>query len=518
MNKTTRLLLAEDNADHRRLLLLTLANAKSSIDVSAVSNRDELLEKLKENSYDCLVMDFNLTPHTAPEVLVEAEEIIGDMPVIVISSSEAQQVVIESMRHGVSDFVPKDQAIENDVLVKRIETAIAQAREQRRERRKEKRRIESLKAAAETDPLTKLYNRRFADRLLRSDRFRRDRRSTIACVLLDLDHFKEINDTYGHAAGDEVLMGVSRVIRQSTFGNDIAIRWGGEEFLVLRYCTDVVDAWSWTDRLRRAIGDQRFSFGNGTLRVTISAGVTALPVTSVCDESVSLADAALYLSKETGRNRVSTWKMVEALEAASGVVCDGNASARQRIETFLSQYEAELGQTQAEYVGPHGEHVASIVTEFAKRMGCNDTELSDIELAGRIHDIGKIVIPESLLAKPEKLTDNEKRFVDLHAAFGAQLAEALGASKRVQQMVATHHDRYDQSTDAPENGTRDAMLCHMLCVADAIAAMTTDRPYAEPKTTDQVQHELSRGNGTQFDPAVVKIARDVSGWAPVKAA
>ncbi len=182
-----------------------------------------------------------------------------------------------------------------------MQQQLASADERLREQAEQ---IECHAAEARTDALTKLPNRRaFDDEIaLRAAEFKRQGR-VVSVVMVDIDHFKKFNDTYGHQAGDEVLRGLGRVLRETAREMDIPARYGGEEFSLILPGTPVAEGAKAADRVRRKISETKFRFQGTDLKVTASLGVAQLQEDETVDEVVKRADVALYASKEAGRNR-----------------------------------------------------------------------------------------------------------------------------------------------------------------------------------------------------------------------
>jgi diguanylate cyclase (GGDEF)-like protein len=166
---------------------------------------------------------------------------------------------------------------------------------------------EDLRRAAETDPLTELPNRRKACRdIEKLLALARRQNATLSFAILDLDHFKRVNDTYGHAAGDSVLQSFGRFLGKSVRTEDVVGRWGGEEFLVVMYGCSAEDAVTRLNRLREQFMQQHFNSESGTFQVTFSGGVAAFPLSGASPEKVyEAADRALYEAKKQGRNRIA---------------------------------------------------------------------------------------------------------------------------------------------------------------------------------------------------------------------
>jgi len=167
-----------------------------------------------------------------------------------------------------------------------------------------------LREAANIDPLTQIYNRRFFDEFLIWN-FNRAQRydSTLGCMMIDIDHFKNVNDTYGHLTGDRVLQGVAEALKNCLRNTDIVARYGGEEFVVLLPETHTKSIWLAATKLNQAVGNLTFFLGEKELKVTISVGYVAYTAASMPEISkpadlVRTADEFMYLAKLNGRNRI----------------------------------------------------------------------------------------------------------------------------------------------------------------------------------------------------------------------
>jgi diguanylate cyclase (GGDEF)-like protein len=193
---------------------------------------------------------------------------------------------------------------------KRAEEGLRNANEQLSKQLDEIEQLQAeLKEQALRDPLTGLYNRRYLAEMLGRElvRCKRDE-SSLSVVIMDVDHFKNINDTYGHQVGDEFLKAMANLINIHTRGSDFACRYGGEEFLLLMPSTDLAAAARRAEDLRTKWMETVVSFENMTLSTTISLGVSSYPLHgSTPDEILIKADRALYQSKHNGRNRTTVW-------------------------------------------------------------------------------------------------------------------------------------------------------------------------------------------------------------------
>lgn len=499
----TRLLVAEDDRDQQRLLLRALTESHPLVTVTLTSTHGEILAAAASSSFDCVILDYNLPPHTAPEILNRLHELQPGVPVVVVSSSECQSVVIESIRSGGADFVPKIEAFRRGVLWQRVRTAIESARAERVERRLLHRRLRELETCAHRDPLTGLRNRRGMELALRNGHRcgsqPEDRRRSTAIFMIDLDHFKRINDSFGHNVGDDVLRATADVLRAQALPGDLVCRWGGEEFLVLRQSIGLVDAFAWAHALRAHISDT-VKLPNAAWAITASIGVDIVPCAELSSEVVSRADRAMYLAKDTGRDRVCTGRMAEILELAHDVGSLPGLSVRQQLDAVLRRIGRSLGPTQLAHVGGHGQDVGRFARAIAPHLFASQTTREAIELASRYHDIRKVAISEHLLAVPRALSKAERVVMDEHAKFGAEIFRAVGASEEAAEAVRMHHRRFDaRGLIEP----REVCPGDVLNACDAFATMLGDRPYAPAKRPARALAELRAQRGAQFHPSVV---------------
>jgi diguanylate cyclase (GGDEF)-like protein/putative nucleotidyltransferase with HDIG domain len=499
--KQIRVLLADDDADHQNLLLLSLVRGRPSVDLAVVSGHKELLAAARRERFDCIVLDYRLPPFTATELIRELVPLQENVPFIVISSCEEQKVVVDLLRNGVADFVPKSEAFNGTVLWQRIEAAVEKARSHIREQRAINRRLQALRRLADTDPLTGLYNRRFIRRMLNSDHHRSDRRRCTAVTLIDIDHFKHVNDVLGHAAGDQALRELASILRARAAPNAVIARWGGEEFLVITQSESLTDAWIAADDLRLTVASE-VNIDPPLPRLSISAGVAILPTLELCEDSFAVADHAVYLAKELGRNRVCTHQMVAALDEAQRLQADPRLTPPQRVRSMVASLARSLGKTQLEHVSSHGWSVRDLALRVAISLRATSLEIKDLEIASEFHDIGKIGIPEELLSLARPLNPGERRFINEHARFGAEVLRACGVSKRITDAVRMHHTRFDAVGAAREAGSTPTPAS-IIAACDAVVTMLSVKPYAMPRTPRQALAELRAERGRQFDPEVV---------------
>ncbi|HEX2110703.1 MAG TPA: diguanylate cyclase [Gaiellaceae bacterium] len=357
---------------------------------------------------------------------------------------------------------------------------------------------EALKAMrlALTDPLTGLGNHRhFHERLQRDLDVAQLTGTPLSLCLVDIDDFKRINDRFGHPVGDRVLEQVASRLRQ---GGE-AFRLGGDEFALLLPGRSEREALAVAELVLERVAALACAHGE---RVTVSAGIAAYPDHGVeRSELVRIADSALYVSKEQGKGRVSVYR--------SDVVGMGElrrlAHQRDRRVRFLAAAGlARAVDARDAYTGEHSAEVGELAARIAARMGFESDEVELVRLAGSLHDVGKLAIPEDVLRKPGPLNEAERLVLERHPQIGFRMLDSLGVEP-VATWVLHHHERWD-GAGYPERLSGDdiPLGARILFVADAYDAMTTGRVYRGPLTHEEAVCELERCAGTQFDPNVVE--------------
>jgi diguanylate cyclase (GGDEF)-like protein len=346
-----------------------------------------------------------------------------------------------------------------------------------------------------TDPLTGLGNHRhFHERLQRDlDKAQADGFPLTLC-LLDIDNFKQINDRFGHPVGDRVLAQVAARLRQ---GGE-AFRLGGDEFALLLPRRDEHEGLSIAKSIIERVAETDCDYGGA---LSMSAGIATYPQHGVeRNELVRVADSALYLAKDQGKNTVRVYRpdLIELAELRR--LAEGpDRAARLRAAASL----AHAVDARDAYTGSHSYMVGELAARVAQRMGLDSEAVELTRLAGSLHDLGKLAIPEEILRKPGPLNEAERLVLERHPQIGYRMLDSLGVEP-VATWVLYHHERWD-GDGYPERkiGPEIPLGARILFVADAYDAMTTDRVYRSRLSHDRAITELERCAGTQFDPQVV---------------
>jgi diguanylate cyclase (GGDEF)-like protein len=346
-----------------------------------------------------------------------------------------------------------------------------------------------------TDPLTGLGNHRHFHERLQRELLRAEEEGTpLTLCFVDIDDFKKINDRFGHPSGDRVLSQVAGSLRQ---GGE-AFRLGGDEFALLLADHDEGTALAAADSIvgRIAVLDL-----DHIGHVTVSAGLATFPLQGHGrDELIRLADSALYWAKEHGKNRVRLYRPdVVELAELKRLAAGPDKAARYRAAASL----AKAVDARDTYTGSHSERVSDLAARVAKRVGLDPEHVELTRLAGSLHDLGKLAIPEEILRKPGALTDSERLVLERHPQIGFRMLDSLGVDP-VADLVLHHHERWD-GTGYPDGlaGEQIPLGARIIFVTDAYDAMTSDRIYRARRSSDAALAELRRCAGTQFDPGIV---------------
>jgi diguanylate cyclase (GGDEF)-like protein len=355
---------------------------------------------------------------------------------------------------------------------------------------------------ARTDELTGAYNRRHFAEIV-ADALTGDTRQ-FGLLLLDADHFKQVNDLHGHVAGDAVLVELATRLKAELGPDDCLARWGGEEFAVLlRHVGSDTELDERAQHLRAAVALHPVVAGDVSVRLTISIGAArAGAELGTLDALVEEADRCLYTAKRLGRNRVSLHADAVASAAPQAQPEAVGVARTLALMSGWSGGSLEL----------HAEHVAELAARTAERLGLADEVVLRCRLGGWLHDVGKVAIPERILAKPGPLDAEEWAVMQTHPVVGETIVSGVAPLREAAAAVRHHHERYD-GTGYPDRlaGSAIPIEARIVAAADAYAAMTADRPYSAARTSDEAMLELQRCSGTQLDRRVVAAMLSVLG-------
>jgi diguanylate cyclase (GGDEF)-like protein len=358
-------------------------------------------------------------------------------------------------------------------------------------------------AQASEDGLTGLPNHRTFQTRLEEEvaRARRGGRP-LALIMVDIDDFRTVNNTYGHQIGDATLVAIATALRGSVRGVDVAARYGGDEFAVIMPETNMIEAYDAAERAHAAIAGLDLTGLGVSIRLGASVGVATLPMHAMTREDlVHAADQAAYAAKHQGKGRVGRPE-----EAILPLDRDPIALTAQLVTANMATVEALAAAVDAKdpYTRGHSQRVAGYAEAIARAMGLPAGDVARVRLSGQLHDVGKIGVPDAILTKPGALNDAEFAILKQHPAIGERMLAAAPFLQEILPAVRHHHERWD-GRGYPD-GLKDRMIprdAAILAVADSFDAMTSSRTYRPALSLPEARRRLREGSGTQFDATVV---------------
>ncbi|MEX0683827.1 MAG: HD domain-containing phosphohydrolase [Dehalococcoidia bacterium] len=381
-------------------------------------------------------------------------------------------------------------------MMSAVEARTADLREANRKLLTQNTELTDARMQASTDPLTGLGNHRSFHNRLRDETERASRaKSHLGLVIIDLDGFKEINDSLGHLAGDQLLRDVAAALVQVS-QRENTYRYGGDELAVLLPEADEAAASETAERLRNALKQVSTLGGR---QVTASLGVACFPNSAdTPEELVYRADMAMYWAKSSGKNRVSAWDEGQLGAPAGGYI--GDPHGQPDVVTALC---VALGAKDP-LTRRHVERCSKYANELAVELGLSEEEAANVRLASLLHDIGKLVVPDEVLNKPGPLTDAEMDVIKRHPVDGASMLSHIDSVAPAVPAIRHHHEHFDGS-GYPDGlvGEEIPLAARILLVVDAFDAVTSHRPYGAARPSEEGISELKRCSGGQFDPQVV---------------
>jgi diguanylate cyclase (GGDEF)-like protein len=332
--------------------------------------------------------------------------------------------------------------------------------------------------------------------------------------MTDLDLFRNVNNTLGHLAGDEVLQAVAQVMKKTLRKDDVIGRFGGEEFVILLRDTDDPGAARAAERVRAAVQSSAVKVTDSPdpVHITMSLGVAAFP--SPCPDTrnlMRLADLAVYRSKLNGRNQVTM---------ATPDMAEENPASDQSYHAILKSLAFAVN-TRGAVVGEHILRITSMTLATARELGVEEgsAEWRSIEQAGLLHDVGNLAISSTVLYKNGPLSDEEWEEMQMHPEIGWSMLHQVELLKPAAEIVRAHHEHYDGSGYPRGLSVDDIPLgARILAVVDAFDAITSGRPYRAARPEPEALQEIVRNRGTQFDPRVIDAFLRALGGEQVPAA
>ena len=488
-------LLVEDMPVTARVVGRMLLNSShSQYHVEWRTTLAETLELLRTRDFDTVLLDLNLPDSSDLGTLAAVLEVARSVPVVVLTATDDEHIGLTAVQSGAQDYLVKGQCTGPE-LDRSILYSIERHRLQR-----------TLRQLAVLDELTGLYNRRGLN-TLSLDLMQQIRsggaHGYIACF--DLDHFKEINDTHGHACGDAALVEFASLLRNAFHKDALFVRLGGDEFLAMGIEARPGAAAESIAQLERLLA-ARNATGTAPFQLLTSSGLQIIDHTErrPLDDLLGEADARLYRDKEARR----TGRPVVAPPPIPPVQSLANILAFQypwqetihRLGVICEMYDPELGG--------HQQRVAEISAEIARRLLLPPDRVELLRVAAGIHDVGKIGVPRKVLERTGPLRAKDVAAIRAHAENGYKLL--LGSEwpeiRCAADVAYAHHECWDGS-GYPRGlrGEAIPLFARIVAVADVYDAMRSERSYKEAWDEARVIEEMRSMRGTRFDPSILDV-------------
>ncbi|NIA17227.1 MAG: diguanylate cyclase [Planctomycetes bacterium] len=512
--KLIKILIVDDDPADRKLVKLALKKSAKQImkfEIGTAESLSQGLEMLQDGTFDLVMLDLGLADSQGIVTVEAVRKSYPDIPIIVLTGLAGEDVGVEAIRAGAVDYVAIDyvtKPCKPDALRTRIGIAMQIAGLQKK-----------LLSLANTDGLTGLANHRyFFDVLEREILQARIKNNALSVMILDIDHFKSVNDTYGHLGGDEVLRQMGKIFQENLYPLDLAARYGGEEFIIMMPETSSEQALKTAEKLRHIIDSFQWEVMNKRISVTVSAGLVTLNSANLIDSSdiVLKADTALYAAKRQGRNCVVQWHQLEKNKNTDAHSNQDYCELQDKVSTLARQLRSHaLGTVMAfrkvmdliiedPQAVQRGENIREYAIALAEQMDLSDELVNRIGTAALLHNLGEITIPSHILKKASPLTDEEYRLIRQHPAAAVKILEPVGIFNLELPTILHHHENFD-GTGYP-NGLKGRQIpigSRILAVVDAFDAITSQRPHRQSGSCDEAVAEITSCSGSQFDPEVV---------------
>ena len=337
-----------------------------------------------------------------------------------------------------------------------------------------KQREEEIKHLSFYDKLTGLYNRAaLEDNLKRLDT---NRQLPISIIMADINGLKLVNDAYGHKTGDKLLIHTAEIFRRTCRKEDLIARWGGDEFIIMLPQTGRTDAEKLAQRIKRECRKYYVK----SVPVKIALGIA----------TKTEADKSTQLLLKEAEDEMYKNKLMES-----------SSVRKDLISTLLATLKEKSEETEE-----HAKRLSELSYKFQKPLNLSDADMDKLALLAAMHDIGKIIIPEEILKKPDKLSAEEWDKVKKHSEVGFHIASSSEALAHISQEILHHHERWDgKGYPLGKKGGKIPKLSRIVAIVDAYDVMTSGRPYKPAISKEEALGEIKAKAGTQFDPKYARI-------------
>lgn len=461
------ILIVDDSQIERKIIAEAIKRKLKDINIYEADNGLDISNKLLKNDINACILDIMMPMKNGFEVLEEIKQDYNlmDIPIIVCTGISDKEAVEKALNMGVYDYFSKplsEEAMKISLPLK-IRNAIDLMR-----------RKEEVIYLSYHDQLTGVYNRRFFEEELK--RLNTKENLPLAIVMGDLNGLKLINDSFGHAMGDEIIKRVANVIKSACISEGITARLAGDEFVIILPKTEAFEAEEIIRNIKESLTEEK--------------------VDSI-DISVSFGCGCKYNEEE---NIDDIFKMAEDTMYEKKLF-ESQIMRGKTIKTIINALR-EKSNIEKE----HSYRVSELCKSMAEVLNLSRAEIDQITMAGEFHDIGKIALEDKIINKEGSLTEEEWKEVRHHPEIGYRMVNTVNQMSAIANYILYHHERWD-GNGYPKGlkGEEIPYMSRIITIADAYDAMISKRCYKNSLSKEFAIEELERNAGSQFDPQLVRI-------------
>ncbi|KHE93661.1 MAG: diguanylate cyclase [Candidatus Scalindua rubra] len=512
-----KILIAEDDNITRRRLEKFLADMDFEV-VSCGNGLDAWKIIQSEDPPNLLILDWMIPGMDGLEICRKVRKLARDPYtfIMLLTSKGRQDDYIKGMEAGADDYITKP--FNHNELRARLKVGkrIVELNKELLSVR------DNFEKQATIDHLTGLYNRHYMVDILEKEFARALRYQTdLSCLLLDLDCFKDVNDTFGHVFGDFVLREFSTGLKQNARITDIPIRYGGEEFMILLPNTGVAEAQKVAEKILATCKKKKYEDGLNSTRITVSIGIASLKQHQLLEgkEIIACADKALYQSKAEGRNRITVYTKPPWISEDNRISEDKNLRyLKENLSVILEKakkssirsLELLTRDIGGEDHKQHNHDVKRYITLIGERLALPPAIIETFRRAANFHDNFKVLLKKTIKAKTKVLNKEERIEIEDHPYMLSELIDLFDFFANEKSILQYHHENFN-GTGYPD-GLKENEIplgARIFAMTDAITAMLSGRLYKAKLSPEEMVVELANKAGTQFDPALVSLFFDI---------
>ena len=512
MSYNRKILVIDDSTTSVVILENMLKNM--NIETISANNGESGIEMASKEQPDLILLDILMPGIDGFETCkrLKNNHNTSEIPIIFISAKDESVDKVKGLELGAIDYIAKPFDIGElrariGVVLRILELH------------------EKNTALANTDELTKLYNRRYFFNIFEREVLQaKITGKPLAVMLFDIDHFKNVNDTYGHIAGDKILEQMGKVISENKYPLDVVARYGGEEFIVLMPQTPQKEAARAAEKLRSTIDQWQWDIGDKTISVSVSIGLVSMESIDSSDlsEIVQRADDSLYVAKEHGRNRVILWdNSSKAPQVQENIVSNSYSELQEKVSFLSEQLKNQVLKTASAFIealatkdsfsGSHAQRVQKLALDIADQMNVSGELKERLATAALLHDIGKLGIPDRFLTNTENLSKQDESILREHSIAGVKILEPVGVFTQELPIVRQHHENFDGSGYPDGLKGREIVIgARILAVANYYDSLICPKSGIDSVDQEEATSQISAASGEKFDPEVVEALSQIN--------